>query len=538
VLKLRPILIVQLLLVAASVIAVGEWAVHFPYPSPVIQPLLEPKLRWPANQVAEWVEMQNFDPAFQKYFYRDPERNVPSGENLVAPADGVITGTGLVGGRPVACAAYDFTVFGGSIGEMGERKVTRMREVALKSRIPMVWLVDSAGARINADLMDSAQLSHAVSKFADTGYLFREEVIMSGVVPLVAAMMGPGAAGTAYVPGLADFVPMVKGTSSMAIGGPYLVESVVGEKISEEDLGGSRIHNEISGCADLELESDQACLDAIRTYLSFFPSHCQEKPPRLSSEPPPDGADEKLSKLLPESSRQAYDMRKLLHCVVDGGKIFELKPRFARNIVTALARVDGYSVGIVANNPMYLGGILDVDASDKAARFINLCDAYNIPVCFFSDVPGFMVGSKIEQQGIIRHGAKFLYAVASATVPKLTVVVRKSYGAGYYVMCGRAYEPDLIVGWPTAEIAVMGPEGMVSIAAHKMLEAAEDKAALKKQLADAMRPAIDAYRVAALGMIDDIIEPAETRAALAHALMLTRNKTVERPYRRREVAPV
>ncbi len=455
-----------------------------------------------------------------------------------APADGCITGTGLVGGRPVACAAYDFTVFGGSIGEVGERKVTRLRDVALKNRMPFVWLVDSAGARINGDLVgDTARMSTAVSMFADTGYLFREEVIMSGVVPLVAAMMGPGAAGTAYIPGLADFVPMVKG-SSMAIGGPYLVQSVVGEKISEEDLGGSRIHTEISGCADLEVPNDAECIEVIKQYLSYFPSHCREKPPRIAPVPPVEGAAEKLTKVLPETSRQAYDMHKVLQAVVDGGKLLEIKPRWGRNIITALGRIDGWSVGMVANNPMHLGGVLDVDASDKAARFINLCDAYNIPVVFFSDVPGFMVGSKVEQQGIIRHGAKFLYAVASATVPKFTVVVRKDYGAGYYVMCGRAYEPDLLVGWPTAEIAVMGAEGMVSIAMHKMLEGAENKTEMIKQLAENVRPAIDAYRVAALGMVDDIIEPAQTRDVLAHALAVTRDKVVERPFRRREVSPV
>jgi acetyl-CoA carboxylase carboxyltransferase component len=457
-----------------------------------------------------------------------------------SPADGVLTGTGMVGGRPVACTAYDFTVFGGSIGEVGERKVTRLRDLALKNRIPMVWLVDSAGARINADAIgDATRMSSVVSVFADTGYLFREEVLMSGVIPLVAAMMGPGAAGTAYIPGLADFVPMVKGTSSMAIGGPYLVQSVVGEKISEEELGGSRIHTEVSGVGDLEVPSDAECIETIKQYLSYFPSHSGEKPPRITPVPPPDGAAEKLTKVLPETSRQAYDMHKVITNIVDGGKFLEMKPRWARNIITGLARIDGWSVGIVANNPMYLGGILDVDTSDKAARFINLCDAYNIPLIFLADVPGFMVGSKVEQQGIIRHGAKFLYAVASATVPKMTVVVRKSYGAGYYVMCGRAYEPDLLVGWPTAEVAVMGPEGMVSIAAHKLLEAAGDgKADLVKQMADQIRPSIDAYRVAALGMLDDIIEPAQTRAVLAHTLAVTRNKTVERAPRRREISPV
>lgn len=457
-----------------------------------------------------------------------------------SPADAVICGTGKVGGRMIAVAAYDFTIYGGSIGQIGETKVARLRELALRNRIPMVWLIDSAGARIHSESSFGGQggTGIEISKFADTGYLFREEVVMSGAVPLVAAMMGPGAAGTAYIPGLADFVPMVKEKSSIAIGGPYLVKSVVGEQISEEDLGGSKIHTKISGVADLEVTDDEACLQAIRTYLGFFPSHAGEKPPRIAPEPPPEGAEEKLLRVLPEHSRQAYDMTKLLSQLVDGGRLFQLKPMWARNIVTALARVDGWTVGIVANNPLFYGGVLDVNASDKAARFINLCDAYNIPLCFFQDVPGFMVGSKVEQEGIIRHGAKMLYAVASATVPKLTVVVRKGYGAGYYVMCGRAYEPDVIVAWPTAEISVMGPEGLVSIGARKLIESAEDPAAMKAQLADVIRPQIDPFRVAALGLVDDVIDPRETRATLIRGLELTRDKRVERPFRRREISPV
>jgi acetyl-CoA carboxylase carboxyltransferase component len=440
----------------------------------------------------------------------------------------------------VCVASYDFTIYGGSIGAVGETKVARLRELALRNRMPMIWLIDSAGARIHTESSFGGQggASTEISKFADTGYLFREEVVMSGVVPLVAAMMGPGAAGTAYIPGLADFVPMVKEKSSIAIGGPYLVKSVIGEEISEEDLGGSKIHTTLSGVADLELESDDACLEAIRQYIGYFPSHAGEKPAKVTAVPPPDGWEERIMKVLPEQSRQAYDMMKLLQLVVDGGSLFPIKPMWARNIITTLARIGGRSVGIVANNPMFYGGVLDVNASDKAARFINLCDAYSIPLCFFQDVPGFMVGSKVEQEGIIRHGAKMLYAVASATVPKLTVVVRKGYGAGYYVMCGRAYEPDVIVAWPTAEISVMGPEGLVSIGARKMIEAAEDPAAMKAQLADAIRPQIDPYRVASLGFVDDVIEPKETRATLIRGLEMTENKKVERPFRRREISPV
>ncbi len=458
--------------------------------------------------------------------------------NRPTPADGVITGIGEIHGRSVAAVIYDFTVFGGSIGEVGERKVTRLRDLALKNRLPIVWLIDSGGARLDAG---AGVDPRRIAGFADTGYLFREQVVLSGVVPQVAAMVGPGAAGTAYIPGLADFVPMVKGTSSIAIGGPYLVESVVGEKVSEEELGGSKVHNEISGVADAEYPDDATCLLAIREYLSFFPSHCDEPPPRKPTTDPADRRDEDLLKIVPENPRQAFDMHKIILSLVDDRKFFPMKPRWARNLITGLARIDGYSLGIVANNSMFYGGILDVNSSDKAARFINLCDAFNIPLLFLQDVPGFMVGTKVEQAGIIRHGAKMLYAVSSATVPKFTVVVRKGYGAGYYVMNGRAYEPDLLVAWPQAEIGVMGPEGMVAIAARKLLQGLEDPVAretLKKEMSAQLRAHISIYRTAALGMIDDIIDPRDTRRSLARALKRTRNKRVERPHRRREISPV
>ena len=468
------------------------------------------------------------------------EGRLPEEEPTDRPssADGVITAVGEVDARPVAVAAYDFTVLGGSIGEVGERKVARLRELALKNRIPMVWLVDSAGARLEAS---REQDPRRLAGFADTGYLFREQVAMSGVVPQVAAMVGPGAAGTAYIPGLADFVPMVRGTSSMAVGGPYLVESVVGEKVSEEELGGSKIHNEISGTADGEYPDDASCLAAVREYLSFFPSHCEQKPPLRPTADPADRRDEELLEVVPESPRRAFDMHKVILPLLDDRHFFAIKPRFAPNLITGLGRIAGHSIGIVANNSLVLGGVLDVNAADKGARFVNLCDAFNIPLLFLQDAPGFLVGTKAEQQGIIRHGAKMLYAVATATVPKFTVVVRKGYGAGYYVMNGRAYEPDLIVAWPGAEIGIMGPEGLVAIAARKALQdapSAEAAKALKQELAQGLRAQIDIYRVAALGMIDDVIDPRDTRAELAKALKRTIDKKVERPYRRREIPPV
>jgi acetyl-CoA carboxylase carboxyltransferase component len=460
--------------------------------------------------------------------------------SVVAPADGVITGTGLVDGRMVACAAYDFTVLGGSIGMTGEVKVTRLREIALKQRIPIVWLIDSAGARLHPS--GGLNQASSIAYFADSGYLFREQVHMSGVVPQVAAMVGPGAAGTAYIPGLADFVPMVKKTSSMALGGPPLVKAAVGEDVTEEELGGSRVHNEESGVADRECKDDLECLASVKQFLSFFPASSREKPPRRAYEPKPsERLDDRILDIIPDSPKGSYDMKKLLELVVDDGALFEMKPKWAKNIVTAFAHIGGFPVGIVANNPKMLGGILDVNASDKAARFITLCDAYSIPLIFMQDVPGFIIGSKVEREGIIRHGAKMLFAVADATVPKLTVVVRKGYGAGYYVMCGRAYEPDVFVAWPTAEISVMGPEGMVSIAMSKALAAAatpEARSALVKHLADAIRPHINVSKVAAHGFVDDVIDPRETRRVLLHGLELTKNKTVERPWRRRGVVPV
>ena len=449
------------------------------------------------------------------------------------PADGVITGLGKIDGRPCCVAAYDFTVLGGSIGLVGEVKVTRLRELALRNRVPMIWLVDSGGARIDP----RPENLEKIPMFADSGYMFREQVTMSGVVPQVAAMVGPGAAGTAYIPGLADFVPMVKGTSSMALGGPALVKAAVGEDITAEKLGGSAIHNRESGCADLQVKTDADCIQAIRDYLSFFPASCHHKPPRKEDAPGRATIDDAILDILPDDGRKPYDMRKLIPMIVDEGFLFEMKPLYAKSLITGFARIGGHPIGIVANNPKYLGGVLDSKAADKAARFVNLCDAFNIPLLFLVDVPGFVVGSEAEKSGIINHGSKMLYAVARATVPKFTVIVRKAYGAGYYVMCGRAYEPDLIVAWPTAEISVMGPEGMMGIAGGKMLANVPDPEAFKEQMIQLIRPYIEPYQVARRGLVDEVIDPRETRNVLITGLELTRDKTVERPWRRHGVSP-
>ncbi len=457
------------------------------------------------------------------------QSDVPEMEGRETPADGVVTGVGRIQGRPAAVAAYDFTVMAGSMGTVGERKVARVREWALRHRMPMIWLIDSAGARIQ---------EAAGSWFAGTGDIFFHEVKMSGVVPLVCAVMGPGAAGTAYVPALADFVPMVKGTSSMALGGPPLVRAAIGEEITEQELGGSKIHTEVSGVADLEVADDRECLDAIRDYLGYFPLHSGEKPPIQSSDDAPEREVPRVEELVPIALNQVYDMRKVIRELADDHTLLEIKPRWARNMITGLARIGGYSVGIVANQPMVLGGAIDVNASDKAARFIMLCDAFNIPLVYLVDTPAFMIGSAVEKQGIIRHGAKFLYATAMATVPKLTVIVRKAFGAGYYVMNGRAFEPDLIVAWPNAQVSLMGAEGAVNILYGKMIQRSEDPQATRQELVDRYRERIGPEIAASAALIDDIIRPRDTRRVLFRSLERTREKTVERPDKKHGVMPV
>jgi acetyl-CoA carboxylase carboxyltransferase component len=450
-------------------------------------------------------------------------------EGKQAPADGVITGYGRVDGRLVAVAAYDFTVMAGSMGMTGEIKVARLRDLALTKRLPFVWLLDSAGARIQEAVG---------SLFAGSGHLFREEVVMSGVIPQVAALMGPCAAGTAYIPGLADFVPMVRGRGSMALAGPHLVRAAVGEDVTQEELGGSRVHCRKSGVGDLEVADDEECITRIKQYLSFMPSHNREAPPRRATADPIERMDDELLDVLPESNRKPYDMYDVVRRIVDDGEWLDLKPQWARTIITCFARFGGRPAGIVASQPRRLGGILDNDSADKAARFVNLCNAFGLPLVFLQDVPGFMVGTKVEEAGIIRHGAKMLHAVANATVPKITVVLRKAYGAGYYVMNGRAYEPDLIVAWPSAEISVMGAEGAVEIVMRRQVEEAEDPDAKKAELIEAYRKIIDVYIAAGNDMIDDIIDPRDTRETICRALEMAADKHIERPFKRQGVVPV
>src|SRR5688572_9868704 len=426
-------------------------------------------------------------------------------------ADGMVAGVGEIDGRRVAICAYDFTVLAGSMGNVGEYKTSRMRELALRQRIPIVWLLDSAGARVSQT---------TGSTFAAAGALFREQVTLSGVVPQVAAMLGHCAAGTAYIPALADFIPMVKGTSSMALAGRHLVKAATREEVTEEEMGGSAVHNKVSGVADLEVADDAECLQVVKQYLSFFPSNNTEAPPVCECSDPVDRRCEELYDIVPTAPRRAYDMHKVIEAVVDDGEFFPMKGDWARNVITGLARVGGHPIGIVASQPKVLGGALDVDSADKAARFVWLCDAYGIPLVFLHDVPGFIVGSAVEKQGIIRHGAKMLFAVSEATVPKVSIVLRKSYGAGYFVMNGTAYEADYIVAWPTAEIAVMGPDGAVNIIHRKTIEAVpeEERTAKRLELAEEIRQNIDPYIAAGHGQLDDVIDPADTRRAIWEGL--------------------
>ncbi|MBL8021599.1 MAG: acyl-CoA carboxylase subunit beta [Leptospirales bacterium] len=454
-----------------------------------------------------------------------------AGKNV--PADGVVTGVGRIDSRDVFVIAYDFTVLAGTMGRTGEAKCARIREMALKQRKPIVWLIDSAGARVQ---------ELGGSFFSTTGYLFREQAILSGVVPQVSVVLGPGAAGTAYIPALSDCVIMVENQGVLALGGPPLVEAVIGEKISEQDLGGASVHLFKSGVAHMGAKDDREALLLTRKYLSYFPSSSQELPPRLplKDNKPPGRADESLLKLIPEDSGSPFDTAAVIDHIFDSGSILPFMNDFGKSLITCFARLGGYSVGIVASASMHLGGVLENDSSDKGARFVQICDAFGIPLVFLQDVPGFLVGSRVERAGIIRHGARLLYAVSNATVPKFTIVVRKAYGAGYYVLCGRGYEPDYIAIWPGGEIALMGAEGAVNIMYGNKFKGmpAEEAAKLRTELEDAYRDEVSSARAAALFGVDELLDPRDTPVVLYRMLELTRNKHVLRPERKHGIFPV
>jgi acetyl-CoA carboxylase carboxyltransferase component len=432
----------------------------------------------------------------------------------------------------VTVIAYDFTVLAGSIGAHGERKAARAREMAVRRGTPLVYLLDSAGARVTET---------AGAAFAGTGDLFRELSVMSGVVPLVGAVLGPCSAGTAYIPALCDFVPMVRGQSSLALAGVHLVAAATGEQVTEEEMGGADVHTQISGVADRAVANDRECLALVRDYLAYFPSRYGEPAP---VRPPSDAVDrraEELYDIVPANPRQAYDMRRVLRAIVDDGVFFAMKPDWAKAVITGFARFGGRPAGVVASQPLVRAGALGVDEADKAARFVNLCDAFELPLVFLVDVPGFVVGADVERRGIIRHGAKLLWNVSEATVPKITVVLRKAYGAGYYVMAGRQYESDHLVCWPTAEISVMGPEGAVNILYRKQLAACattEERDVLRARLVAGVRAEISPFLSATMGYVDDIIDPADTRTVICAGLAAAAGKQVRRPRRKRGVTPV
>jgi acetyl-CoA carboxylase carboxyltransferase component len=448
------------------------------------------------------------------------------------PADGVVTGLGTVEGRQVAVMANDPTVKAGSWGARTVEKILRIQETAGRLRIPLFYLVDSAGARITDQIDMFPGRRHA-------GRIFYNEVQLSGVVPQICLLFGPSAAGGAYIPAFCDVVVMVEGNASMYLGSPRMVEVVVGEKVDLEELGGARMHCTVSGCGDALVADDKEAIEFARAYFRYMPQHAGEKPASCSGKPPRAGS-KPIGDLIPEAANQGYDMRKVIDAVVDEDSWVEIKKLFAKEILTGFARLDGQPVGILANQPMQKGGVLFNDSADKAARFIWLCDAFEIPLLFVADVPGFMIGTDVERAGIIRHGAKMISAVAEATVPKISVIVRKAYGAGLYAMAGPAFESDAVIALPSAQIAVMGPEPAVNaVFYNKLAELPEsERAAKRKELEDEYREDVDLYKLAANLIVDDVVEPERLREDLIKRFRAYASRISSRPLRKHGVPPV
>jgi propionyl-CoA carboxylase beta chain len=436
------------------------------------------------------------------------------------PGDGVVTGHGLVDGRRVFVFAQDFTVFGGSLSETHAEKICKVMDLAMKVGAPVIGLNDSGGARIQEGVV-------SLGGYAD---IFLRNTLASGVVPQISCIMGPCAGGAVYSPAITDFNVMVQHTSYMFITGPDVIKTVTHEDVSKEDLGGADTHNRTSGVAHFAAASDEHALQLVRELLSFIPSNNMDDPPRVATVDPSERTDERLNSVVPEASNQPYDIRDVIHAVVDENYFFEVHAQYAPNIVVGFARLAGRSVGIVANQPAYLAGVLDIDASVKAARFVRFCDCFNIPLIVFEDVPGFLPGVRQEHGGIIRHGAKLLYAFAEATVPKITVITRKAYGGAYCVMASKHIRTDVNFAWPTAEIAVMGAEGAVGVLYRRELAAANDEAeARRARVAEFEDKFANPYVAAERGFIDEIIEPARTRPKLIRALALLENKRDTNP---------
>ena len=455
--------------------------------------------------------------------------------NVIAdelPADGVVTGLGTVEGRQVAVMANDPTVKAGSWGARTVEKIVRIQETAGRLRIPLFYLVDSAGARITDQIEMFPGRRHA-------GRIFYNEVQLSGLVPQICMLFGPSAAGGAYIPAFCDVVVMVEGNASMYLGSPRMVEVVVGEKVTLEELGGARMHATESGLGDALVDDDKGAIDFARAYFRYMPQRSGEKPASCEAKPPRAGA-KPIAELIPEEPNRGYDMRKVIEAIVDDGSWLEIKKLFAKELLTGFARLDGHAVGIVANQPMQKGGVLFNDSADKAARFIWLCDAFEIPLLFLADVPGFMIGTDVEKRGIIRHGAKMISAVSEATVPKISVIVRKAYGAGLYAMAGPAFDSDAVLALPTAQIAVMGPEPAVNaVFFNKLAELPEDqRAAKRKELEDEYREDVDLYKLASNLIVDDVVEPEHLREVLIARFRAYATRVSARIERKHGVFPV
>ncbi|HEY7170067.1 MAG TPA: carboxyl transferase domain-containing protein [Vicinamibacterales bacterium] len=441
-------------------------------------------------------------------------------EDQIIPGDGVVAGHGLVDGRQVFAFAQDFTVFGGSLSETNAAKIVKIMDLAMKLGAPIVGLNDSGGARIQEGVL-------SLAGYAD---IFLRNTLASGVVPQISAIMGPCAGGAVYSPAITDFTIMVKRSSYMFVTGPDVIKTVTHEEVSKEELGGAMTHNETSGVAHFAVDDDRECLALVRDLLSFMPSNNLDDPPRRQPTDETDREDPALDSLVPPSPTQPYDMLDLIHAVVDGAYFLEVHQHYARNIVVGFARFDGRPVGIVANQPAMLAGTLDINASVKGARFVRFCDAFNIPLVTFEDVPGFLPGTQQEYGGIIKHGAKLLFAFAEATVPKVTVITRKAYGGAYTVMASKHIRTDFNYAWPTAELAVMGPEAAVNILYKRELDTAADPAAARaEKVAEFRAKFANPYIAAARGFIDEVIHPRETRRKLITALRNLENKRDKNP---------
>jgi propionyl-CoA carboxylase beta chain len=446
------------------------------------------------------------------------------------PGDGVITGHARIDGRPIFLFSQDFTVFGGSLSETFAEKVCKVMDLAMKAGVPLIGLNDSGGARIQEGVV-------SLAGYAD---IFLRNTLASGVVPQISGILGPCAGGAVYSPAITDFTVMAQDTSYMFITGPDVIEEVTHEEVTKEKLGGAMTHNSISGVAHFAAVDDRDAMLLIRELLSFMPSNNMEDPPLRPTDDPDDRADESLNSLVPDSPNQPYDIKKVITGIADDGHFLEVHEHFAMNIVVGFARLGGRPVGIIANQPAVLAGVLDIKASVKGARFVRFCDCFNIPLVVFEDVPGFLPGIDQEYGGIIMHGAKLLYAFAEATVPKLTVITRKSYGGAYCVMASKHIRTDLNLAWPGAEIAVMGPEGAVKIVYRRELKAAGAKAEeLRQKLLDEYREKFaNPYIAAERGYIDGVVEPAQTRSKLINALRLLQNKRDSNPPRKHGNIPL